>query len=74
MKLKSIEELSDRKRNAIRMLESMLQGPAGKDLIHYLESELGIEQIVGKDTHDTYYNLGKMEAIKLIKQLGGIHD
>lgn len=73
MKLASVEEIANRRRNAQAMLEGLLSSPAGKDLIYILESELKIDQaLVGVDTHDTYFNLGKKAALDTIKNLGGL--
>lgn len=74
MKLKSVEEVAQRRETARSAISAMLNSPIGEAVLHVLADELELDRLIGIDTHDTYRKIGRQEAYDIIKQLGGLHD
>lgn len=74
MKLESVEQVAMRRLNGKAALQQLLSSPVGKDVLYILANELNVDSLIGVDTHDTYYRLGKYEALQTIKRLGEFND
>lgn len=64
---KTREQIQQEQEACRAQLYSLLYGPNGEMMRDYLYNVLGLDQsCVGVDPHQTYYNLGKLDAIKTL--------
>lgn len=64
---KTREQIHQEQEACRAQLFSMLYGPNGEMMRAYLHNVLGLDQsCVGDTPHQTYYNLGKLDALKTL--------
>ena len=57
-----------------KLVGELMSSHVGKQLIAVLDSRFCVGNMVGKDPHETYFNLGRRDVVEYLKQLGRIYD
>lgn len=71
--MKTLDELANDKTIARAVLHDAFHGPSGEIVQEYIKSILDLDNVMGKDTHSTYFNLGKREAFETLINEGLKH-
>lgn len=71
--MKSLDQLANEKTIARAILHDVFHGQSGEIVKEYVTALLDLENVVDKDTHRTYYNLGKKDALETLINEGLKH-
>lgn len=66
------EEVLAKRERVRSSIRTFFSGPAGEIVLAALEDELNYLPLNTSDTHETYFRLGKLEAMNIFKQLGDL--
>jgi len=66
---KSLEQIKKSLARKSALIGHFMESEAGQELIRVLEEEFYDGELVGKDPHQTYYNLGRRDVVSYLKQL-----
>ena len=66
---KGLEQIKKNLARKSALISQFMESTAGQELIRVLEEEFYDGELVGKDPHQTYYNLGRRDVVSYLKQL-----
>jgi len=64
-----VEAAKSAARKKARKFEELFNTPLGKQVLDAMSNEFDIGEMRGKSVEDTYFNLGRRDAVVYIKQM-----
>jgi len=64
-----IDKIKARLAHKQSLVSGFMQSEAGKEIIRILEEEFYDGELLGGDSHETYYNLGRRDVVAYLRQL-----
>ncbi len=66
---KGIEKIKANLARKQILVSTFMRSEAGTEIIRVLEEEFYDGTLLGRDSHETYYNLGRRDVVSYLKQI-----